>query len=235
MITQNRINEKGIKMKRLLIFGDSILKGVYYSDECGRHKLYGERLSGLRENGVEIRNCSVMGATIGSGEKMLRSKLSPENCDSDTRVIFEYGGNDCDFRWSDISAEPQSEHTPNTPFETFCGAYRECISYARELGAKVSVCSLVPLDSERYFRWISRNLNGERILSWLGDESMLYRWHEYYSRGAEKIASDTGASLIDLRTPFLLSHNYSNLLCSDGIHPTIEGHRMIDRLIEENV
>ena len=44
-----------------------------------------------------------------------------------------------------------------------------------------------------------------------------------------------GCTLIDIRSPFLLSHNYANRLSGDGIHPTVEGHRVIDDLITQSV
>ncbi|MBE6541588.1 MAG: SGNH/GDSL hydrolase family protein [Ruminococcaceae bacterium] len=220
-------------MKRILIFGDSIMRGVYYSEEAGRHKLFGERLRGLKELGYEVKNCSVMGATIGTGRELIEKRLTipAEN----TTVIFEYGGNDCDFRWGDISANPSGEFSPNTPHEKFVSTYGECIKYARDLGAKVLICNLVPLDADKYMNWISRGLNHDNIISWLGDTSMLYRWHEYYNRTAESIAQKLSCPLIDIRSPFLLSHNYANLLSPDGIHPTVEGHQVIDHLIAEAV
>lgn len=220
-------------MKRILIFGDSIMRGVYYSEEAGRHKLYGERLKNLKETGWDVKNCSIMGATIGTGRELIAKRLT--NPAENTTVIFEYGGNDCDFRWCDISENPKGEFSPNTPYEKFVSTYGECIEYARRLGAKVHICNLVPLDSDKYMNWISRGLNHENIRSWLGDTSMLYRWHEYYNRTAEMIAYKFSCPLIDIRSPFLLSHNYSNLLSPDGIHPTVEGHHVIDRLIAEAI
>ncbi|MGN1345634.1 MAG: SGNH/GDSL hydrolase family protein [Eubacteriales bacterium] len=220
-------------MKRILIFGDSIMRGVYYSAEAGRHMLYGERTRALREAGFEVKNCSVMGATVGTGLELIQKRLTSPA--SDTTVLLEYGGNDCDYHWSDISGDPSGDYFPNTPHERFVELYGEMIRYAKDMGATVCICNLVPLDSERYMRWISRSLSYENILGWLGDPSMLYRWHEYYNRTAEAIASSFGCPLIDIRSPFLLSHNYANLLSPDGIHPNVEGHRMIDRLICEAV
>ncbi len=220
-------------MKQILIFGDSIMRGVYYSEENGRHKLFGERFAELRKKGYNVSNCSIMGATVTTGTELVRKRLTSPA--SDTTVIFEYGGNDCDFRWGDISANPKGEYSPNTPLSRFVSLYGECIDYAKKMGAAVRICNLVPLDSERYMKWISRNLSTENILSWLGDESMLYRWHEYYNRAAEQLAASLSCPLIDIRTPFLLSHNYANLLSADGIHPTIEGHRVIDALVTEAI
>ena len=89
-------------MKRILIFGDSVLKGVYYSGEEGRHRLYRERSGELARAGFEVTNNSVMGATVVTGEELLRRKLTdalgPEEDRSGTAVILEYGGNDCDYR-----------------------------------------------------------------------------------------------------------------------------------------
>jgi len=220
-------------MKRILIFGDSIMRGVYYSSEAGRHKLYPDRFKNLINMGWEVKNCSVMGATVGTGRDLVAKRLTDPA--SDTTVIFEYGGNDCDYKWADISADPEGEFAPNTPAEKFEQTYGECISYAKSMGAKVHLCNLVPLDADRYIRWISRSLNPENILSWLGDTSMLYRWHEYYNRTAEKIAAKYACPLIDIRSPFLLSHSYSRLLSDDGIHPTVEGHRVIDELVTEAI
>jgi lysophospholipase L1-like esterase len=62
---------------------------------------------------------------------------------------------------------------------------------------------------------------------------MLYRWHEYYNELVCKVAQETGAFLIDLRTPFLKSHKLNNLICSDGIHPSETGHLMIEKIIED--
>ena len=220
-------------MKRILIFGDSIMRGVYYSEEAGRHKLYGERLGELKNAGYEVKNCSIMGATIETGLDLIKKRLTAPA--DETTVLFEYGGNDCDFRWSDISGDPTGTFSPNTPLDRFTELYGEVIRYAKDMGAAVKICNLVPLDSERYMNWITRNLSYENILGWLGDSSMLYRWHEYYNRTAERVAAMFGCPLIDIRSPFLLSHNYTNLLSRDGIHPNVEGHRMIDRLLCEAV
>ena len=218
-------------MKRILIFGDSILRGVYFSEELGRHKLFGERLRSLIERGYDVKNCSVMGATVTTGEELLRRRLGEDA--EGVSVIFEYGGNDCDYKWKEISENPGGDFLPNTPADRFEDRYGACIRYAQSRGAEVRLCNLVPLDAEKYIDWISRNLSRENILSWLGDTSMLYRWQEYYSRTAERIAAKFSFPLIDIRSPFLLSHRYDALLSPDGIHPTVEGHRVIDRLIAE--
>ena len=223
-------------MKRILIFGDSVLRGVYVEEETHVHRLYRERTANLSASvGCEVKNCSVMGATVKTGEELLRRKFQPDADGDPATVIFEYGGNDCDYKWQDISENPGGEYLPNTPADRFIAGYGKCIEYAKSFGSRVFLCNLVPLDAGRYIEWISRSLSKENILSWLGDTSMLYRWQEYYSRTAEQIAAKYGCPLIDIRSPFLRSHSYTGLLSPDGIHPTVAGHRVIDGLIAEAI
>lgn len=216
-------------MKQIFIFGDSILKGVTYSEEAGRHKLIPDRFSTLTDKGWTVKNCSLMGATVEEGVTMLRRKFTDPG--ADTTVLLEFGGNDCDYRWADISANPDAVHLPKTPLEHFTRLYGELVSFAREKGASVYICNLVPLDADKYMQWISRGLRYEAILDWLGDPSMLYRWHEFYSRTTEKLAEKLSCPLIDLRQPFLMSHRYRDLLSGDGIHPTAAGHALIEQTV----
>ncbi|MBQ7923276.1 MAG: SGNH/GDSL hydrolase family protein [Clostridia bacterium] len=219
-------------MRDLYIFGDSILKGVYFSDEHGKHKLTRDQYAPLEEAGFHVRNHSLMGATVDAGLSAVQKRCDALSAGEEKPIILlEYGGNDCDYRWEQISASPDSLHEPRTPMEKFRELYGQLITFARSLGAKVYLCNLVPLDSPRYMQWISRNLDKDAIMHWLGDPSMLYRWQEYYNRTTEQIAAAFSCPLIDIRSLFLTSHAYSGLLSSDGIHPTIQGHQLIGRKI----
>ena len=50
----------------------------------------------------------------------------------------------------------------------------------------------------------------------------------------ERVASESGCPLIDIRSPFLLSHDYRSLISDDGIHPSEKGHRLIRETLAEN-
>lgn len=217
-------------MKKLEIYGDSILRGVMYCAESGRYDLCGKnRFASLEKYGIQTKNNSRMGATIARGFDLLKRNLADGA--EDTVVVFEYGGNDCDFKWADVSANPDGEFQPNTPQNVFDETYREMIRYTKERGATPVIASLVPIDADKYMNWITRNLNYQNILRWLGDVSMLSRWQEYYSRMAERLAYETGCPLLDLRSAFLLTHDYKSMICEDGIHPTQRGHELIDRTL----
>ena len=64
---------------------------------------------------------------------------------------------------------------------------------------------------------------------------MLYRYQEHYNTVVEEIARTFSCPMIDLRTDFLLSHRCASLLSLDGIHPSEEGHDLIESLLREKI
>ena len=80
-------------------------------------------------------------------------------------------------------------------------------------------------------QFISKNRDGKNILSWLGDAAHLYRWQEYYNALTVQMARAFGCRLVDLRTAFLQSRNFLDLLCPDGIHPTDSGYALAHKTL----
>ncbi len=220
-------------MKKIKIYGDSILKGVMFNEELNRYKLFGYRFDELKDNGIEVENNCKMGATIEQGFEIMKDTLG--ECDEDTVVILEYGGNDCNYDWSAVSDNPEGNFLPNTPAEKFTETYTEMIEYARQKGATVAVCNLVPIDSSKFMNWVSKGLSYENILNWMGDVNRIARWQEYYSRLSEKVASLTNCPILDLRTTFLTHTSMENMIGIDGIHPSFEGHSLIKDVFQKNI
>lgn len=221
-------------MKKLLIYGDSILRGITYSEEAKKHKLCsGYKLPTLAALGYEVINHSRMGATVDRGLDMFEYTIA--ECDKDTTVIFDFGGNDCDYDWAAISADPLGVHLPHTPEAKFRALYGNMLDKAFATGAHVYLCNLVPMMPERYLSFISKDRSRENIMSWLGDITMLYRFQEHYNLIVEDIARTASCPMIDLRTDFLLSHRCASLLSLDGIHPSEEGHDLIETLLRERL
>ena len=213
-------------MKKIKIYGDSILKGVMYNDELKRYKLFGYRYEQLTDNGIEVENNCKMGATIDEGLEIMKATL--KDCDKDTVVVLEYGGNDCDFNWAEVSAAPTEVHLPNTPLDTFESLYIDTVRNLKAKGTMPILCNLVPVCSDRYLSWITRSgLCKENILRWLGDENAIYRFQERYSRKIEEIAKKESCPLIDLRGAFLDVRQMETLFCRDGIHPNEQGQALI--------
>lgn len=212
-------------MKKLELFGDSILKGVTFSSEHKKYKLCKFAYDTLLEYGVEYDNHSRMGYTVDKGLEILLESCVDLNQNS--ICVIEFGGNDCNFDWAAVSANPTGEFEPFTTEDVFLEKFRLAVTAAKNTGATVAIATLVPLDPVKYMNWISRGLNRDNILSWLGDENMLARWQEHYNALALRIAVETGTPVIDIRGEFLKNRNYDKLLCEDGIHPTQKGYDIV--------
>ena len=71
-------------MKKLIVFGDSILKGVTFNG-TGYHLCPDHDLPQLSARGIEIENHTKMGATISDGLRAMDKSLHA--CDSQTTVL----------------------------------------------------------------------------------------------------------------------------------------------------
>lgn len=215
-------------MRELMIFGDSVMKGVIHEDNKFR-LCHDHDFAFLSESSIKAANYAKMGATIKTGLEIMRRKLAP--CTRETTVLLSFGGNDCDYDWTQIAQSPDTAHLPAVPPDEFVELYRDAIRAAQAAGAQVAVTSILPLEAERYMRRISEGRDGGNILKWLGDVNHLYRWQEYYNAMACSLARSLGCRIVDLRTKFLQSDEFASLISDDGTHPTQKGHDLIHRSI----
>ena len=216
------------------LLGDSVLKGVTLRED--RYVLYREAERRFSERtGTRVDNLCRMGCTTDKAIKSQLDRLHPAENGEDL-VLIEYGGNDCDYNWQEISDDPEAGHLCHVPPERFGENYRSIIRGVREKGAIPAVVSLLPIEPERYFRWFCRDgVVPERVLRWLSEVNVIYRWQELYSHMADSIAREEGVPVLDLRSVFLGIHNFGDYLCADGIHPTVQGHEMIWDSIEKKL
>ncbi len=223
-------------MSNVCIFGDSLAKGVVFDSAKQKYSSLAESFvntvcSAFR---FETKNFSRFGCTVTKGAEIVRRHT--QDISDSKYTVLEFGGNDSDFKWSEIAASPESEHEPNTTMELFSSEYRRIITDVRSAGGQPVLLNLPPIAPDKYFEWISRGLDAKSILRWLGGTpEYIYRWHESYSAQICEIARDEGTLLIDIRSPLLLERDYRRLLCEDGIHPNEEGHRFISRIIERRI
>lgn len=220
-------------MKNIWIFGDSILRGVVWSNERNRYITTTEIGFAEMEQafGVSLHNRSRFGTTLCKGVEHLFSVLKRgECCDV---AILEYGGNDSDFNWKEIAASPESEHYSKTSLVDFCSSYRSALQTLKNQGILPVVCTLVPVCGSRYLNWVSKNDGDkESILRWLGTEEAICRYQEQYSRSVEAVAREEGCPQIDLRAAFLSVRHMEDYFCEDGIHPNEKGQRLLRATLE---
>ena len=214
----------------IVLWGDSIGKGVIYNETRRRYCLAKDRCTELLARaGLCIENNARMGQTITEGyEQFLASDMRPGDV-----AVIEYGGNDCDPDWDAVDGDPAAFHDGKTPIALFRETLRRFIAAARERGIRPVAVIPPPLEAERYYRWICRGRTPERILSYLVDVQHIYRWQERYADAVRETAYALGCAVIDLRTPFLDARDMPGLICLDGIHPNEDGQRLIARAVAD--
>jgi lysophospholipase L1-like esterase len=215
------------------IFGDSVAKGVIFDAVKNKYRLLKESFANIveRQQNISILNCARFGCTISMGSEILKRHESElERFDY---TILEFGGNDCDYNWAEVSEDPFRPHRCNTPIPQFRDKYIELINRVLQNGGSPVLLNLPPIDPKRYFRWISNGLNRKNILTFLGEVDAIFRWQEMYSKAVEDLAAECKIPLIDIRSGFLNKKNFSNYLCADGIHPNEKGHLLISKAIRE--
>jgi len=215
-------------MNSICLFGDSLAKGVILDEEKGKYTFCDNGFVNIlsEKTKYSIKNYSKFGCTLVKGIGIMQKHI--EDIDKADRTVLEFGGNDCDFVWAEVSSRPDDEHLPKTPISEFCKEYYEVIENLKKENARTILLNLPPLDASRYLNWISKGLSKENILKWLGGScEYIYRWHEMYNMKICEIASKLNVPVIDIRSAFLEKRNYSDYLCADGIHPNEMGHKLI--------
>ncbi|MBQ9980207.1 MAG: SGNH/GDSL hydrolase family protein [Oscillospiraceae bacterium] len=213
---------------KIFIFGDSLMKATTPDPSQKLRfniKSFLDRL--CLEFPVEVKNCSHFGCTTEKGLATLKKQLEMSDFRG-ARVLLEYGGNDCDYDWTQVSARPDEDHLNNVPLPNFEQHLTEMVQLIRGAGAKPVMMTLPPISADNYFERIVEKGNvRENVLQWLGDKQEIYRQHEMYSNTVARLAGKLDVQLIDVRSPFLLRRDFTSLVSNDGIHPTLKGYELI--------
>jgi Lysophospholipase L1 and related esterases len=214
------------------MFGDSVSKGVVLDAVRNRYTFLKEGFVSAFSSatGVAVDNFSKFGCTVGKGLGIVLKHS--DTLSKYDYVVLEFGGNDCNFDWAEIAAAPEAEHLPATPLDTFITTYKTIIKDIRENGGRPVILSLPPIDSQKFFNWVSRGLNADNILKWLGDVDRIFRWQRSYNDAVLQIAEETKTPLIDIRSGFLSAPDFRELICEDGMHPSPEGHKLIFKTVK---
>lgn len=215
----------------LLVAGDSILKGIQIDGQSGRY-IVRNTIDYEKASAMKTKNISSFGCTVSKGLRNISYALV--RTQEKAIVLMDFGGNDCDYEWQKVSEYPDLCHIPRTPMPEFQRLYGKLIETVREYDCIPVVTTLPPIDSERYFNWISI-LDGvckDALMQWMGTPDFLGEWQSYYSEAASYIANRYNADLIDLREHFRKS-GQDNLFCQDGIHPNDNGQRLIEQCLSD--
>lgn len=221
----NMKNKQKGKLK-VAVYGDSIMRGTVPDENMRYHFRFNDFAADFQTLPIEIVNRSKFGATSYRGERILKRDVAA-GCDYDL-ALLEYGGNDCNHNWDEVAVHPEQEHLPKVALPGFVATVEKMADLLIQKGVKPVLMNLPPIDAEKYLNFMrQQGLNVENILAWLGDVSMIYRFHEMYSNAVEKLAARKNLLLVDVRSAFLRNHSFKQLISADGMHPSREGYRVI--------
>ncbi len=224
-------------LKTVCAFGDSVMKGIVVDKENSpvdgvKYKISGDGFAArcCRRLGLEIENYARFGGVVSHGMKLVnRYAEKIRRCDC---VLFEYGGNDCDYNWAEIAENPSEEHCSKTPIDAFVKHYSDLIDFVKSLGTKPVLLSLPVLEPNRFFAHVSKGLNGDNILRWLGGSVLsIDRWHERYNMEIFRLGAEKRVPVIDITSVFLERKDFALFICEDGIHPNEAGHELIESAV----
>ena len=221
------------QLSKILMLGDSVLKGIQVEEKTLRYIPKNVMdLPGLEaEFSLTIDNKSRFGATSRNGETLLNRFLD-KGVTWDA-VVMDFGGNECNYDWAKIAADPTGEYFPTVPLGDFVEAYRQLIRTVKDRGMTPILMTLPPLIPQRFFDWWCRDLDQDAVRQWLGDPCNIYAHQERYSRAVERLAWEEQVPLVDVRGEFLAHGHLGELMCVDGTHPNSQGQKLIEKAFRD--
>lgn len=173
----------------ICIIGDSITGGVVYLSDSARYTHWKDSFVNLLGSSLdsELKNHSKFGCTSGAALKRLERYAKDISACPTTLVML--GGNDSDFNWPAVAAEPEAPHDCNTPMEKFAEYYNRVLDGIIALGSKPVVINLIPVYGKRYFDWFSRKLDPKALMRFLGSTESIEHWNEMYNLAVMRIAA----------------------------------------------
>ena len=127
------------------------------------------------------RKQSKIWSTISIGKNIIFKNIELIKETKSKYVVMEFGGNYCGYNWIEISENPDKEHYSKSSITEFIEIYSYLIDEFKKIGKEPVLLSLPPIDSTKYFDYISKKLNTDNILKLMeGNKQFLTNWHERY-------------------------------------------------------
>ena len=208
---------------KLVVFGDSILKGVITIPNS-------DKLFDVTENdslslaqkklGFELDNRSIYGNITSKGLVKLQKYL--EKCRSGELqpadfCIIEFGSNDCDYDWGTL--------VQKVPLEQYLENLTQMVTLCRASKITPVMMGLIPYVCDNWFKTIIKGQDEAAILNFLGGTpETLGKNQLVYKNAQAEFVMKNNVQFLD---PWELFAGHPELMCFDGIHPNEKGYAVL--------
>ena len=205
---------------KIVVFGDSILKGVITIPNSG--KLFdtteNDSLSlAQKELGFELDNRSIYGNITSKGLVKLQ-KFFEKGGEADFCII-EFGSNDCDYDWGTlIQKVPLAEYLENLA---------AMVKLCREHKVTPLMMGLIPYVCDDWYQTIIKGQNEAAILDFLGGSSETLGKNQLIYKDAQ--ADFVQKNNVQFLDPWTIFEGHKELMCYDGIHPNEKGYELLSK------
>lgn len=217
---------------KIVVFGDSILKGVITTPETTSLFDVTENNSlslAQKELNFELDNRSIYGNIISKAQSKFNKWLEKDG--TADICIIEFGDNDSDYDWTQIDQNPEGNFSKKTTEEDFVRILDEMVKACKARKIIPLLATAPALVPERWINTISKNLNKENILKFLNNDiNQLLKNQEDYANLLLKYAKENDIICVDFRNQLLKETNYGDLICIDGIHPNEKGYKIMSKI-----
>ena len=205
---------------KLVVFGDSILKGVITIPES--KNLFdvtpNDSLTlAQKELGFELDNRSIYGNITSKGLVKLQ-KFFEKGGSADFCVI-EFGSNDCDYDWGTLIQK--------VPLEQYLDNLAQMIKLCRDNKITPLMMGLIPYVCDDWFKTIIKGQNEAAILNFLGGTAeTLGKNQLIYKNAQAEFVQKNNVQFLD---PWTIFEGHKELMCYDGIHPNEKGYELLSK------
>ena len=205
---------------KLVVFGDSILKGVITIPNSGKLFDTTENDSltlAQKELGFELDNRSIYGNITSKGLIKLQ-KFFEKGGEADFCII-EFGSNDCDYDWGTL--------VQKVPLEDYLANLAAMVKLCREHKVTPLMMGLIPYVCDDWYQTIIKGQNEAAILDFLGGSSETLGKNQLIYKNAQ--ADFVQKNKVQFLDPWTIFEGHKELMCYDGIHPNEKGYELLSK------
>lgn len=203
---------------KLVVFGDSILKGVITIPGSGKLFDIAEIDSltlAQQKLGFELDNRSLYGNITSKG--LLKLQNFFEKGGETDFCIIEFGSNDCDYDWGTfVQKVPMTEYLDNLS---------QMVNLCRANKVTPLMMGLIPYVCNNWFKTIIKGHDEAAILKFLGGTSETLGKNQLAYKNAQ--ADFVNKNNVQFLDPWPIFEGHKELMCYDGIHPNENGYKLL--------